>query len=135
MVNEPRSVTSATDVVKITECVNEEPETMISRPKPAETVPVPNSTNLPPVISTTAKQAADLGLSIVDAERDGQQLFLIVEGPNLEDVIGADSRKLAYDARFHYGFDNAGIEPYGGTEFVKESGKYRLTWKLTRSMI
>jgi hypothetical protein len=107
-------------------------------PIPAETAPPPSASNLPPVTSTIAKQAAELGLSVVDAERDGQQLFLVVEGENVEDVNGAEGRKLAYDARFHYGFDNAGVESHGGPEPVGDAGpsrRYRQTWKLTRSML
>lgn len=113
----------------------EEPAVAVPQPTPAEIVPEPGPGNLPPVTSTIAKQAAEIGLSVENAERDGQQLFLVVEGESVEDVIGADSRRLAYDSRFHYGFDNAGIEPHGGAEPVPGSTKYRQTWKLTRSMI
>ena len=115
------------------ELSNEEPAAAVPAPQPAETVPQPGPGNLPPVDSVIAKQAAELGLRIVDAERDGASLFLVVEGDTVEDVQGFDARKLAYDARFHYGFDNAGIEPYAGAE-PAGAGRYRQTWKLTRGL-
>ena len=117
------------------ETPNEEPADMVPTPQAAQTVAQPGPNNLPPADSVVAKQAAELGLFVVDAERDGPHLYLVIEGGSVEETQGYDARKLAYDARFHYGFDNSGIEPHGGPEPVKESkGRYRQTWKLTRGL-
>lgn len=112
---------------------NEEPPGLASDPQPAQTVTPPGPENLPPASSVIAKRAAEIGLRIVDAERDGNSLFLVVEGDNVEDVQSFDARMLAYDARFHYGFDNAGLEPVGGSSPTKD-GHYRQTWKLLRGL-
>ena len=112
----------------------EEPGEMSPDPQPAgPPKATPSAENLPPVESVISKQASEEGLSIVDAERDGGFLFLVVEGGHVEDVQGSMARKLAYDARFHYGFEHAGIEILGGAEPLG-GGKYRQTYRLTRNL-
>ena len=45
-------------------------------------------------------------------QRDGDELFLAVAAPTVEDLSGPNAKNLAYDARHDYGFANAGIERY-----------------------
>ena len=106
----------------------------IPQPEKAVVEEPPSVDNLPKVDSVIAKEAAKQGMKIIDAERDGGQLFLVVEGNHVEDVTGAMARKLAYDARFDYGFEHAGVDPVGGAGPVENSKRYRQTWRLTRGL-
>lgn len=143
MANEPRESVSPKESVEVmridpnnppSAVPQEEPEGIRPDPQPAGPPKAsPSAEDLPPVESVIAKQAAEEGLSIVDAERDSGFLYLIIEGGHIEDVQGSMARKLAYDARFHYGFESAGIEPWAGAEPMPK-GKYRQTYRLTRNV-
>lgn len=97
----------------------------------------PVTPTVPAVTSTLAKAAAEKGIYVVDVERSDGLLYVVTEAGDIEDANGYDARKLAYDARFSYGFDNAGIEAHGGPQYVgtDKQTRYRQTWKLTRSVI
>lgn len=95
--------------------------------------PAEVKTYLPYAEDPAVKKAEEEGFIVLSAERDSNYLFIEIEAPTFEDAAGAVSRKLAYDIRYHYGFDKAGIEPYGGP--VAHNGRYRQTWKLTRSLV
>lgn len=112
-------------------------EPPLSGASKAEEAPQPGPGNLPPADSRIAREASDLGLSVESAERDGPHLYIVVLGDHIEDVSGAEGRKLAYDSRHYYGWQDAGIEPYGGVEPITNNfgTKYRQTWKFTRAAI
>ena len=88
---------------------------------------------LPVANNTFTKEAAKLGLQVAAADQDGTYLFITIHGPDVDTVQGPDSRKLAYAARFNYGFDNAGIELHSGSLPIGE-GRYQQVFRLTRSM-
>lgn len=71
-------------------------------------------------------------LKVIKAETNGNELFITVEDDSPGDVTDTSSRLCAYQARFQYGFANAGIEAYGGIQIV--DGKSRQTWRLTRAL-
>lgn len=51
---------------------------------------------------------------VVQAERKGNDLYITVQGPTIDDVNNNAARMLAYEARFDHGFENAGISAFGG---------------------
>ena len=62
-------------------------------------------------------------LSVVHFKREGDYLYVTVQGKNVDAVISSTARKLAYDIRGQHGFDNAGIEGFGGPYPVDMSQK------------
>ena len=134
MLDEPELITTI-DPHKLSpsKLPNEEPKGLAPNPVPAVVErEEPSAKNLPDVKSIIAKRALGEGLEVVDAERDGNVLYLVVEGPGVEEVQGSTARQLAYDARYHYSFIDAGIELHGGAS--PENGKYRQTYKLTKGL-
>ncbi len=95
----------------------------------------PEGMQMPPLRHRDIEAAMAQGLMVVDAEIDGNYLFITIEGDCVEDVQGPEGRKLAYAARHAYGgFTDGGIEPYGGAG-PADGKKYRQTFRLTRMMI
>lgn len=129
MRDQPVSNANASDEIRVVEFASH-------NKIPHATAPVVKQ-DIPEATSKTIEEAAELGIKLVEAEREGNQLFLTVEGDHIERVTGADGRRLAYDARHYYSFENAGIEPYGGTIAIgpEADRRYRQVWKLTRSIV
>ncbi len=63
-------------------------------------------------------------LKIVEAKTAGGKVIVTVESTNLERLMGAEARSLAYEQRMKFGMANGGIEAVGGT-YVPE-GELRL---------
>jgi hypothetical protein len=103
-------------------------------PVPAEPEEMPSPEDRPGAKNAVVREADEMGLKIVDAERDGANLYLVVEGDHVEDVQGHMARKLAYDARFDYGFTNSGLDAVGGPEPINGGERYRQTWRLQRGL-
>ena len=102
-----------------------------------------------------------MAIEIVEKKREGDYLFITVQGESVMEVTASSARKFAYEARGEFGFDNAGIESFGGPFPVdvkakdenKKAGKpladedmreisarpkdlaYRNTFRVTRSPI
>ena len=55
-----------------------------------------------------------MALKIVDADRKGDYLYITIQGDNITEVTSSVARKMAYEARGDHGFDNAGVEAFGG---------------------
>ena len=53
-------------------------------------------------------------LKVVAVTRDGDRLLGTIEGPNVEMVTDAAARNLAYKERLNHGYNNAGLEAFGG---------------------
>lgn len=53
-------------------------------------------------------------LRVVSVTRDGDRLLVTIEGPDVETVTGPEARNLAYRERLNHGYNNAGLEAFGG---------------------
>lgn len=54
-------------------------------------------------------------LQVIGGRKDGDYLYVTVQGDTQEEAVSAEARRMAYDARDEFGFSNAGIEATGGT--------------------
>ena len=74
-------------------------------------------------IMKTEVKANDL-IKVVSVTRDGDRLLVTVEGPDVEMVTGPEARNLAYKERLNHGYNNAGLESFGGPyPFDKKNNK------------
>ena len=74
-------------------------------------------------IMKTEVKAGD-SLKVVSVTRDGDKLMVTIEGQNVEEVTGPEARNMAYRERLNYGYNNAGLEAYGGPyPFDKKNNK------------
>jgi hypothetical protein len=63
-------------------------------------------------------------LKVVFVTRDGDRLLVTIEGPDVETVTGPTARNLAYKERLNHGYNNAGLEAFGGPyPFDKKNSK------------
>ena len=72
-------------------------------------MPDDNAVNL--MKSTPNVNAA---LRVMSVTRDGDRLLVTIEGPDVEMVTGSEARNLAYRERLNHGYNNAGLEAFGG---------------------
>lgn len=54
--------------------------------------------------------------------REGEGLFIAVAAEKVAQLASPDAKKLAYDARFDYGFENSGIEKVAGPIPLNKEG-------------
>ena len=59
-------------------------------------------------------------LRVVEAKTEGGKVIVTVEGADLERLMGAEARGLAYEQRMKFGMANGGIEAVGGTYVPEE---------------
>ena len=55
--------------------------------------------------------------------REGGELLLSVAADRVELLASPDAKRLAYDSRFDYGFENAGIEKVAGPIPLNKEGE------------
>jgi hypothetical protein len=80
--------------------------------------------------------------------RDGSELLLAISSDRVEKLMGPDAKKLAFDSRFDFGFENAGIERFEGPIPLDKQGEvatdarkahenyagFAMVFKLTRGL-
>lgn len=87
---------------------------------------VQKTTNIVKEMEQKQTQIQELdGIKVIEVTREGGidgggagtggRLRIILEGNNVEKLLGPAARKLAYVQRFDHGMANAGIESEGGT--------------------
>jgi len=80
-------------------------------------------------------------------QRSGNVLIVTVVAPNVRMLDGPEAKRAAYEARYAFGFENAGIEKLDGPMPVNEKGqvltqpamdgvytRFAMTFRLTRGI-
>lgn len=61
-------------------------------------------------------------LELVANKKYDNELYLTVQGKNVEEVTSTEARRFAYEKRGDFGYETAGMEPVGGA-YPVDTGK------------
>lgn len=56
----------------------------------------------------------DMAIELVGNQKFDNELYLTIQGKNVEEVISTQARRFVYEKRGEFGYETAGMEPVGG---------------------
>ena len=83
--------------------------------------------------SELAKSCAEKSIVVQKVNYTDNALFVEIEAATFEDANSLDSKKLAFECRYNYGWLDAGIEPYAAPALSHDNNGntiFAQTWKI-----